>query len=581
MQPVLILGAGINGCAVARDLILNGVPVWIVDTGDISRGATSRSSRLIHGGLRYLEYRDTALVRESLREREILLRVAPQFVRPLRLRIPVAGYGGGLLAGAGRFTGFHRVAPSLVSSLSSRRGLIAVRAGLQMYDWLSGESSLPGHDVHRTGTRTTDAGVDPARFPWICEYSDAQMLYPERFILAFLHDARLASLESDVDFKVLPHHRALPARDGLFQVVPAADPASPAHSKDGRPREIRPSFIVNATGAWGDRTNQSLGLNQTPLFAGTKGSHLFTRQPALCDAVGELGVYAEARDGRLVFVLPVADGVLIGTTDDPFDESPEEAIATRSEVEYLLELVNQVFPSVDLTADQIESHQAGVRPLPRTGGGPASAIPRGHSLHETTLNNIPLMTLIGGKLTTCRALAAEVSGQVLRRLGRTRQIDTDSRPVPGAESFPVRPEDFEKRLESEARNGPLNADQLRQVWMLAGNFTEVLSAISQTNPQAGPESIPGTSIPLEFARWSLRTEWVSCLSDLVERRLMLVFQPEISASTLQTLAGLMVSESLLDQEDVEREIQHTVDQLSHYYGRQVNGMLPRVSHSAS
>ena len=149
MKPVLILGAGINGAAVARELAINGIPVCMVDTGDVAGGATSRSSRLIHGGLRYLEYRDTALVRESLLERERLLKVAPHFVKPLRLTIPVERRFGGLWAGFLRFSGLTQttLGQTLLKFGRGPRGLLAIKTGLSMYDCLARSDSLPTHRI--------------------------------------------------------------------------------------------------------------------------------------------------------------------------------------------------------------------------------------------------------------------------------------------------------------------------------------------------------------------------------------------------------------------------------------------------
>ena len=173
---MVILGAGINGCALARELVLNGVSVWLVDTADIAFGATAYSSRLIHGGLRYLEYGEFDLVRESLAERTRLLRLAPQFVRPLRLFIPVANRFGGIIESARRFL-LRRSGKS-----SGSRGLWLVRMGLWFYDTYAHDPSLPRHQVHRIDDPCA-VSIDDRQFRWLCSYYDAQIAYPERFVL--------------------------------------------------------------------------------------------------------------------------------------------------------------------------------------------------------------------------------------------------------------------------------------------------------------------------------------------------------------------------------------------------------------
>src|SRR5262245_53690170 len=197
MQPVLILGAGINGAALARELVLNGVPVWVVDTADIASGATAYSSRLIHGGLRYLEYGEFDLVRESLAERTRLLRLAPQFVRPLRLFIPVRGRWSGLWAAARRFL---HLRPATSGGASGSRGLWLVRTGLWMYDRFARDPLLPERAMYRADDPRAPA-VDLETFRWECAYSDAAIQFPERFVVALLQDARLEAARQGIDFR--------------------------------------------------------------------------------------------------------------------------------------------------------------------------------------------------------------------------------------------------------------------------------------------------------------------------------------------------------------------------------------------
>jgi glycerol-3-phosphate dehydrogenase len=578
VKPVLILGAGINGAAVARDLAINGIPVCIVDTGDVARGATSRSSRLIHGGLRYLEYRDTDLVRESLRERERLLTLAPHFVKPLRLTIPVDRQTGGLWAGFLRFSGLAgtSIGQTLLKIGRGPRGLLAIRAGLALYDRLAHSDVLPGHEIrvcHDASSspppdadkRGSGPRLSPRRFRWQCSYSDAQIEFPERFVLALLEDGRRAAEQTGTRFDVLPYHQATASEtESMVRIEPLNETSW--NDEPAAPHTITPSAIINATGAWGDRTLEALGLRERQLFAGTKGSHLFTNHPSLITALNGNGIYAEADDGRLIFILPCAAGVLIGTTDDPYAGDPGDAVSTPADVDYLLEMVNDVFPEVHLTVDQINMHHAGVRPLPNSEGRSTSAIPRGHSIEETVLNGVPVLTLVGGKLTTCRSLAEQVCSIVCTNLSRQRTHETADRLIPGAENIPsAMPLEQHHRLLA-AKHG-LSIAQVQALWKLVGNrFDEIFPHGRADDHQ----SITGTLVPQSFVRWSIDREWCTKLDDLVERRLMLIFESRLRRDTLRELGESLVNAGRLDESQLESEVDRLCDHLQKFYGKTID-----------
>lgn len=581
MKPVLILGAGINGAAVARDLALNGIPVCMVDTGDAARGATSRSSRLIHGGLRYLEYRDFELVRESLREREQLLKLAPQFVKPLRLTIPVSGRSGGLWAGFVRFSGLARTATgqALLKAGRGRRGLLAIRTGLSIYDWLAQTDILPGHQIQSIPPRRSEPvndnipAVPPEQFRWACSYSDAQIEYPERFVFALLDDAKRAAAASSATFELLPYCRAVLSESGKTLNILSANERNDIDHTDPQ-RQIEPAVIINATGAWGDQTLHSLGVDEKQLFAGTKGSHLFTTHSPLVEALNGNGIYAEAPDGRLVFILPCAGGVLIGTTDDPYTGDPALAISTPADVDYLVNLVNEILPHAGLTADHVDLHHAGVRPLPRSDSSSASAVPRGHTIHESSLNGIPVLTLIGGKLTTCRSLANQVCSTVCRKIGREQVHDTSDQPISGASNFPERA-NLNHYLQLLSERHTLTAQQVKTIWSLVGNrFDEIFPR--QHTASGMPEnhviqqpSIARTDIPAAFVKWSIEHEWVTKLEDLVERRLMMIFHQPIHRETLLELGRALVETNRLEASQLGSEVDHQISRLQNFYGKTV------------
>lgn len=551
-KPVLILGAGINGCAVARELVLNGVPVCLVERNDIAWGATSRSSRLIHGGLRYLEYGEFRLVRESLEERSRLRNLAPQFVRPFRLHIPVAKRLGGLWPSAAKFfTGgrWGRTRQGL-------RGMWLVRMGLWFYDRFGKDPDFPSSDVVSTEAKDVPA-VDRSRYRWLCRYADAQMMFPERFVLSMLTDAQRLAEENGVDFQVWTYHDFHPQTDG-WQII--------NRQTSKVTTTIDPAILINATGAWGDLTLDRISVDAPQLFGGTKGSHFLTHQPALCEAIGGQGLYAEAEDGRLVFVLPLASGVLVGTTDERFEGDPGEAIATEPELAYLLEMTNELFPQVKLTREDIEMHCAGVRPLPKADQTKTSAVSRDHSIHVSEHAGTPILTLVGGKLTTARAFGETVADRVFSKLQITRTADSRDRVFPGGADYPT-PEQLPREWDQLARQFKRPENQIRQMWLLCGtrvrDFLSSLDTIDAT-------PLPGTNLPRDFVRWIIRTEWVRTLDDLIERRLMLAYHPHLSLEGVRQLAELMLEAGLFSKEEIGNKIDAAVCRLQTIYGKTVH-----------
>jgi glycerol-3-phosphate dehydrogenase len=507
---VLVLGGGINGAAAARELALNGVDVVLVDRADLAFGATAYSSRLIHGGLRYLEYGEFALVRESLDERARLLRLAPHLVHPLRLFIPVRERWSGLFSAAGRFLG--------LKTKTAERGLMLVRSGLAMYDWFARDPTLPKRSVHRRGAPGTPR-TSPEAGPWLAAYSDAQITFPERMVVELLADAKRLAAEQGTRFEVHTYHEAHLA-DGRVRVEPVPLPNGPLPS--AQPFELSPAVIVNATGAWVDHTLARLPVPSRRLMGGTKGSHLFTRNHVLRERLAGDGIYTEARDGRPVFILPFLDGALIGTTDIPYSGDPADAVASDEEIDYLIATVAGVFDDVHLTRDDIALHYCGVRPLPYVDARTTAAITRRHQLVWNDESPLPLVSLVGGKLTTCRSLAEETAAAVLPRMGKKVERTSRDRPIPRAPEF---------------------RDEV--------------------------EKLADTHVPRSRARHAIEQEWGARLDDLVERRLMLLYDAGLSRRTLEDLAALLVENGRLSAADAPREVEACAARLLQHFGRRL------------
>jgi glycerol-3-phosphate dehydrogenase len=499
-----------------------------------------------------LEYGEFSLVRESLAERNRLLRLAPQFVRPLELVIPVSRRTGGWLPSVSRFL--------LKRSLgkTTERGLWLVRMGLWMYDRYARDPRLPRHSVAAVG-QAGSPPVDPRRYRWLCSYWDAQIVYPERFVLALLEDARAVAESNGIDFEVFTYHEA--RWDGRrLEIRPVgAEQAEPV-------RVVEPAAVVNATGAWVDRTLQRLQVASPRLIGGTQGSHFLTFHPGLRQAMGDQGLYAEADDGRPVFVLPLADGVLVGTTDIPFDGDPTEAQASDEELDYLLDHVRRLMPHIPVTRDDIDLHYAGVRPLPFTGGALPSSITRRHWMQAHSDSSVPLYSIIGGKLTTCRSLAEEAADTILKRIDRERVAHSRERPIPGAESHPTDAHALDRQWADLARQFGLRKEAVQQVWSLVGSRSG--SILAESAADLGV-CLEGTTVPVSVARWMIRHEWVTTLDDVVERRLMLLYQPDLSKECLNQLAGLLAAAGKLPVSEVQRHAEATAQRLHRHFGKRL------------
>lgn len=550
---VLILGAGVHGAAIARELVRRGVGVQVVDKFDVAYGATSKSSRLIHGGLRYLEYGDFHLVRESLQARERQLQLAPQFVQPLRLFIPTSKRGSGLLRASVGFLGGNRTAwGRRWTQRRAARGFWPVRMGLMVYDLFSG--SLPKSSSVPVGAPGTPR-VNPERYRWLCAYSDAQMLYPERLVVELLADAQEAAAKRGVSFQITTYASA-EHRDGQWRLhdsLAGATQTLPA-----------PACVVNATGAWGDATLEQLRIESPRLFGGTKGTHFLTWNEELIAALGGQAVYAEADDGRLVFILPFGDGVLVGTTDETFAASPETAAATEEELDYLLGLVNDVM-DCRLTRGDITAHYSGIRPLPSAAAGDNAAVSREHHLVEHRVADCPILTLVGGKLTTWEDVAHEVSNRVLNTLGvsRTRQLT----PLVDDAKEPDFPKEDAQRIAlwqswSVIFDAPLPL--IADLWPLYGLRTADVLAACEGHREP---PIHGTALTPSVVRWIIEQEWVRTLSDLVERRLMLALGRHLAKRTLSELTDCLIAAGRLDPAHAAEQITSTMQRLTTYYGR--------------
>ena len=368
---VAVIGGGINGVAIARECARAGRRTLLVEQHDFAAGTTSRSTRIIHGGLRYLEHGDLAQVRESLRERQALLRQYPQLV--------------------------HRLEFLVALSENSRRSALAVRAGLWLYRRLGGERLPNGGSELRRLETLLDSGQQFSIF----SFDDAQCEFPERLVAEWLTEAARAGC-------VVRNHTQ------VLTVEIARGQVAGLRLRDrlrGTEESVRATWVINATGPWADQICQRSGIRTTgPMVGGVRGSHIVLPKFA---GAPNAAVYTEAVDGRPVFVIPWNEQLLVGTTEVRDTNDPTQVQPSAEEVEYLLDSVQKLYARARVSAGDIRYAFAGVRPLPYSPGAKLSGLSRRHTLHDHSPEGAAgMISVIGGKLTTAASLARECAAML-------------------------------------------------------------------------------------------------------------------------------------------------------------------------
>jgi len=378
---VVVIGGGINGVAVARECARAGKRTLLVEQNDFASGVTSRSTRIIHGGLRYLEHGELGLVRESLRERETLLREKSHLVHPMEFLV--------------------------LLNENSRRSALKVRIGLWLYRRLAG--SRPGAQAADMESKRLERALDAGHRWSFFNYEDAQCEFPERLVAEWLLEAVEAGA-------VVRNHTEVLAVDVAHGRVRGALLRDHLTGRDCR---VDAGWVINCGGPWADRVCQRSSVRMAkPMLGGVRGSHIvlprFSGSPSAA-------LYTEAGDGRPFFVLPWNDQVLVGTTEVADTGDPGKTAPSADEVTYLLNAITQLFPKAKLSRESIRYAFAGVRPLPYAPQDRPSAVTRRHILHDHADDGAArLISVIGGKLTTAASLARECARKIGLRAAESR-----------------------------------------------------------------------------------------------------------------------------------------------------------------
>ena len=477
---VLVIGGGIVGTGIARDLALRGLKVALVEQRDLASGTSSRPTRLIHGGLRYLEMFDFALVRTDMREREVLLRLAPHLVQPLRFLMPM--YARGVLYRA------------------------KLQAGMQLYDALSYDKSLPTRQwLNRKQLLRAEPGLNPSDLQGAWQFYDGQVSLVERLVI---ENALDAASEGGVILTYAPAVRFLRDDQGAVTGAIVRDAFSE------RQVEARARLIVNATGPWLDLTTAGLRPGRRPLLRLTKGVHLVTPS-----ASRHAHVLFAQRDGRLFFVIPWLGYSLVGTTDTDYRGDPSEVAASAEDVEYLVEEARRAFPTGRF--EHIYYTWAGVRALVRIEHVREGKVSRKHAVHDhARRDGVPgIVSVVGGKVTGYRAIAEEVGVLVARRLGQTGRSDsiTQVRPLPGGHLH-----DLQAYIDGEiwpaARELGLEREQAEHLGSVYGSLAPRVLELVRRERSLGRRVCPHQpAIAAQVVR-AVEDEWAFSLGDVLLRR---------------------------------------------------------------
>ncbi|WP_054313569.1 glycerol-3-phosphate dehydrogenase/oxidase [Mesorhizobium sp. 1M-11] len=537
---VLVIGGGINGISVFRELALQGVDVLLAEKGDYCGGASAALSRMVHGGLRYLENGEFKLVKESLLERDRLLRNAPHYVAPLPTTVPIFDIFSGIANGAVRFLGLTR--------RPSRRGALVIKAGLTLYDVFTASRRLmPVHSFR--GARKTLAtwpAINPATRS-SATYYDAWVSRPERLGLEMLHDAMAAS----------PTAHAL----NYAQVGSDADGLTLTDTISGETLPVRPRLIINATGGWIDLTNRSIGVSAPTMMGGTKGSHIIVDSQELHDALAGQMIYYENEDGRICILFPYLGKVLIGSTDIRVDD-PDQVRCEDDELRYILQSLAFVFPSIRIAEEEIVFRFSGVRPLPASEDSFTGRIPRDHFCEfvEPTGMLPATLCMIGGKWTTFRSFGALAADMALERLDLTRKLGTEDLAIGGGRDFPADTATWCGALASEYKISKARAQTLLERY---GSSARAVADVLSTTPDA---MLPGYGYSHNEIRLIVEREQVETLADIFLRRTTIAITGGLTIDLVDAVLDILAAHKKWDAKQGSRERAAFLALLKHQHG---------------
>ena len=524
---VVVIGGGINGVAIARECVRAGRRTLLLEQNDFASGTTSRSTRIIHGGLRYLEHGELGLVREALRERQALLRDRPHLVRRMSFLLPLEP--------------------------GSRHSALAIRAGLWLYGAFAHSRPAPAAAEAAKLERLLDAGKSWSIF----HYEDAQCEFPERLVAEWLVEARLDGLEARNHSAVLEIER----RDRAVHAVIVRDRLTNDEYR------VQADAVVNAAGPWADRVAAGIHRDR-PMVGGVRGSHIVLPR---FEGVPKAAVYSEAADSRPVFIIPWNGQMLVGTTEIRDNGDPSHAQPSEEEIEYLLASLRRLLPGRIFRHSDVVYAFAGVRPLPFTPGQEPSAISRRCVIVDHADDGATgLWSIIGGKLTTAAALAREMARMLGMVTPEAGEVDL---PCPRADGIESALTHWSRQV---AKRSHLSEVSARAIAEWHGRRALAIARLAASDIALREPICPHSDHIAAEAVEAVRCECAVTLADILLRRVPVALSGCWSGECSRHAARAVGAVLHWDERQIAREMENFEEERSRFLTR-----VPAVAEKAA
>ncbi len=521
---VLIIGGGINGAGIALDAVLRGYSVLLLEKNDFGGFTTSGSTKLIHGGLRYLEYMEFSLVRESLREREILLQNAPHLVKPLQIDFPLYSH--------------------------SERGPLMIKMGMILYDLLSYDKSMPNHKVLFTkegyGLPKTLKSLQAKGLKGVASYYDCQIQYPERLCL----DTILAAEENGADLLNYSQFLGMKREDDFYSI-------KFKELNNGTEFSTKATYIVNATGPFVDEVNKVISENIPRLMGGTKGSHILIRK---FEGGPENGLYIESiQDGRPFFIIPWDDYYLVGTTDIFYKNTLDRITASEEEINYLLKELNYFMDAKTFSREDILYTYSGIRPLPFEPDKKEKKVTRKHIIHDHEDEGFKnYYSIVGGKLTTFRSLAEDTMDYIDKKNGSQNKCRTKDykfiKEQNGTIIYELLSEKYEIDIETITFLNNYYGDKFIEVLKLTDEDKSLKEKISHEHIDIKAQIV-----------YAIKNEKAKTLKDIILRRSSIGTHEDLGYNSAENVAETASFIFNWSKERKEEEITTFKESINYYY----------------